>query len=122
MNEIRNTGRTHQPEREGSFEYFDAVTEAMAVGRCDRAHEGLFNGRNLFMTPPTGKAKTRTILVRGLGSMTAKSLVMSVLGKNVWEGEDKPRSRPIFHKNGNPADIRSENLTFDRREAGEISS
>lgn len=121
MNEIRNTGRTHQPERVGNFEYFDAVTKVMAIGFCDPAHEVIFNGRNLFMTPPAGRAKTRTILVRGLGSMTAKSLVMSALGENVWEGEDNPRSRHIFHKNGNPADIRSENLTFDRREAGEIS-
>jgi len=111
--------KTLKPESElmtCTFEYFDGSPDKKGIGICDIEHVELLNSLWIYLPPPN-KQGVRTLVSRSHGSLSVKSIVLSFNGENVWKqlSNGKIVSKGIFLKNGNPVDIRVENLEINNK-------
>lgn len=102
------------PKNYETFKYYDPLTGTMERGKCDRLLRDLFDEKFVYLDRSNPESFPRIRL--GASGPSAKAVVLHELKRGPWSKSVKGRkfSRHIACKNGNPADLRAENLVIGR--------
>lgn len=97
-----------------TYKYYDPETRKMRRGKCDRLLLDLFKDSYVYLDRSNPQS---TPLIRvGFSGPSGKALVLHELKRKPWSPKVKGRkfSRHIACKNGDPSDLRAENLAVGR--------
>lgn len=97
-----------------TYKYYDPETQTTRKGKCDRLLKDLFEGSFVYLDRSNPNSAPRIRI--GQSGQSGKALVLHELKRRPWSSKVKGRkfSRHIACKNGDPSDLRAENLEVGR--------